>query len=467
MDHRFSETSEARGESRARRVRATRRGVGGSALHVPVRGGGALLAASLAVGLAVLGSSGDAAAQSICGCESTPGLVALDTNDPASVAALGGTISSNVVTLPLPGDGVIRLASLSVVHAPGFSSAGLRFTGSSNLPVPPVTLLVAGDVTIGPNAYITVSGQDGTGGSSAAAGAGGAGGPGGFRGGDGAFQRVNQAANGGAGFGPAGGAAGTGVPLAAGRHGAFLGVPELLPLAGGSGGGGGGSSSTGTNCSGGGGGGGGGALLIAANGTIDLDGNIWAIAGGGTGSANGACASSGGSGSGGAVRLVANRVEGAGNIYVYGVSGSDLATAGRVRIEANEMLFPANAITPASVASFDLAPGPVVNPITPAVRITSVNGAAPPSPPLGALGRIDVVLQTGGVVPIGVETTNVPSGTTVEVTAKPRVGGAPIVSSATLDAGNCTGAGVCSALVAPDLTPGNWLIEARATFSTP
>lgn len=407
-------------------------------------------------------------AQSICGCESTPGLVALDTNDPASVAAVGGTINFNVVEVPLPADGVIRLASLRAERTPTHSgSAVVRFTAPANQPAPAVTLLVAGNVVLGPGGYLDLNGQPGTGGSTADAGSGGAGGPGGFRGGDGAFQRVTQVSDGGAGFGPGGGVAGTGTPLATGGFGTFFGVPELLPLVGGSGGGGGASSATGLNCSGGGGGGGGGAILVAANGTITLNGLIRANAGNGAGSANGTCASAGGDGSGGAVRLVANRVEGSGSIQAIGRNSADLLSAGRVRIEANERTFPANAIAPSSVATFDLAPGPITNPITPTVRITSVNGAAPPNPPLGALGRIDIVLQTGGVVPIGVETASVPAGTTVEVTAKPRVGGAPIVSTATLDSGNCTGAGICTALVAPDLSPGNWLIEARATFSTP
>jgi hypothetical protein len=101
------------------------------------------------------------------------------------------------------------------------------------------------------------------------------------------------------------------------------------------------------------------------------------------------------------------------------------------------------------------------------VRITTVNGSAPPDPPLGAFGRIDVRVETPGPVPIDVATTDVPAGTTVEVTVKPRLGGVPVVETATLEVASCNRSGGCGAVLAPDLAAGAYVLEARATFTTP
>jgi hypothetical protein len=57
--------------------------------------------------------------------------------------------------------------------------------------------------------------------------------------------------------------------------------------------------------------------------------------------------------------------------------------------------------------------------------------------------------------------------TTVELTVKPRLGGAPVVSTATLEPTACNAAVVCEAALAPDLAAGSYLLEARATFATP
>jgi hypothetical protein len=101
------------------------------------------------------------------------------------------------------------------------------------------------------------------------------------------------------------------------------------------------------------------------------------------------------------------------------------------------------------------------------VRITTVNGSAPPDPPLGAFGRIDVRVETPGPVPIEVATTDVPAGTTVEVTVKPRLGGVPVVETATLEVASCDSSGGCGAVLAPDLAAGAYVLEARATFTMP
>ena len=77
-------------------------------------------------------------------------------------------------------------------------------------------------------------------------------------------------------------------------------------------------------------------------------------------------------------------------------------------------------------------PSPVVNPLSPTVRITSINGQLPPAVPQGGYGAIDVVLPAPGVTGVDVATSGVPSGTTVLVTVKPRIGGAAL--SATVPA---------------------------------
>lgn len=429
--------------------------------------------ALLGVAGALLGASRAAHAQgSICGCEGVPSLGAFDSRDPATWVAAGVTSpTTQTLRFALPPDGVLVFDSMRIDEfANGFPVYYVEFSAPPDRPSPPVTFLVAGNVLIGSSTTVYLQGQPGGQGqgTSTAGGTGGAPGPGGFRGGDGAFQLIRpDASRGGAGFGPFGGEPGTSVPLAAGLFGAFGGARELLPLIGGSGGGGGASTGMETSCAGGGGGGGGGAMLIAANGTVTIEGTIYAYGGSGGGRSSATCASSGGDGAGGAVRLVADRVEGSPRFYVYGQSSSSLEGSGRVRIEANEVTVPVSSVIPSGAASFDVAPGPIVNPLQPTVRIATVNGSAPPDPPLGSLGRIDVRVETPGPVPIEVATTDVPAGTTVEVTVKPRLGGPPQVSTATLEAAGCDAAGACAAVLAPDLAAGSYVLEARATFATP
>ena len=236
----------------------------------------------------------------ICGCANTPNLQPFDADVPSTYPP--GTTATGTFTIPIPPDGVLRFSSFRFVRCQGL-------TLSRNAANTPVTLLVAGDVTIGSSCgcchSLDLSGANGSGGNTAVAGVGGIGGPGGFRGGDGAYQGVNFQAIGGAGFGPGGGDGGTLSTPANTRAtgGTFFGVPELLPLAGGSGGGGGASLSSSLSCSAGGGGGGGGAILIAANGTVTIF-NLQIFSDGGTGGdpGNGSCANFGGNGSGGAIR---------------------------------------------------------------------------------------------------------------------------------------------------------------------
>jgi hypothetical protein len=155
------------------------------------------------------------------------------------------------------------------------------------------------------------------------------------------------------------------------------------------------------------------------------------------------------------------------------ITGSGVIRAAAIRLEAFTNTFPANKTTPA--ASRAPAPGPVSNPLTPTVAITAVNGQTQSLAngqllselPQGGFGAVDVILSVPGVATIDLATSGVPTGTTIKVTAKPRVGGAPVDVETTLDPANCDAEGNCVAAAAFDLAAGAFVIEAQATFTTP
>jgi hypothetical protein len=406
----------------------------------------------------------------ICGCAGSPeSLGVFDTLDPTTYPA--GTIEQfRRLDVPLPADGVFIFDSLNLVPRSGdLTILTVRFI--HNAANTPVTILVAGDVTVGSGVTVDVSGDPGVNGSDGVNGTGGLGGPGGFRGGDGAYQNVNFASDGGEGFGPSGGAAGTASPLTGGGAGGFVGTPELRPLLGGAGGGGGASSASELGCSGGGGGGGGGAILTVANGTITIDGTIQANGGNGGLRRGSTCSSPGGAGSGGAIRLVADTITGNGRLLATGGSdvsfGTGNAPAGRITLEAITNSFSASTFNVNPVATRFPAPGPIVNLFTPTVRITDVEGVMVPEPPRGGFGVVDIILPAPGPVLVNLATTGVPTGTNVEVTVKPRVGGAAMVETFMLTAGDCDAGGDCFPATTFDLAAGAYTIEARATFQTP
>ena len=70
-----------------------------------------------------------------------------------------------------------------------------------------------------------------------------------------------------------------------------------------------------------------------------------------------------------------------------------------------------------------------------------------------------------GPTEINLATSGVPSGTTVAVSVKPRVGGTLLTLNTVLT--NCDTAGNCIAAVTPTLASGVYVLEARATFQTP
>jgi hypothetical protein len=406
----------------------------------------------------------------LCGCRSHPNsLGAFDTRD-ASTWPPGTTITGAIVTLPLPPDGVLVFDSMHVEWIPQLSNLGfVEVAFQRNAANSPVTILVKGDVFVASNGALQVRGANGSAGNNAVFGVGGLGGPGGFRGGDGAFRLANAASDGGAGLGPSGGLGGTAEPLAGAGGGVFVGAEDLLPLLGGAGGGGGRSANAITSCSGGGGGGGGGALLLAANGTITINntnGAILADGGNGGGATGSPCASGGGGGAGGAIRLLANRLTGPGRIVARGGTRADdgaSASRGAIRLEALTNTVGVSSADP--VASRTQAPGPIVNPFTPSVVVTSVAGQAVPQLPQGVFGVIDVQVPAPGPAAIDLETDGVPVGTNVEVTVKPRVGSPLIVQTVTL--ANCDGAGRCLVTLTLDLAAGTYSVEARATFQSP
>jgi hypothetical protein len=428
-----------------------------------------ILAAALGAALAAAPSGARAQGIDVCGCASSPtSLGAFRSNDPATWPP-GTTFdpapNPDVITIPLPPDGVLIFDSMEIKNASNDQANALvRF--ERNAANTPVTLLVRGDVVIDGGDVLSVNGFSGSSGTGTTAGIGGEPGPGGYGGGDGAFLSVNLASDGGTGLGPGGGNGGHGIaPLVEPGGGTLFSVPELRPLRGGSGGGGGYSTATG-NCSGGGGGGGSGALVLAVNGTLTIQGTIQANGGNAGSVSNGNCARGGGGGSGGALRLLANTITGGGRVEAMGGNpafGGNEGARGRIRMESFVNTFGTN-VDPAATRM--PSPGPVSNPVNPSVAITAVEGTPPPANPQGYRGQIDLIVAEPGPVQLDLRTTDVPAGTDVEVSVKPKLNGPPVVQRLTLAASSCS-SGVCTTAMSIDLNPGSYIVEARATFEAP
>lgn len=404
-----------------------------------------------------------------------------------STGADGAFNPSESQTVPLPESGVFNFTTVNIPF-------GVTIRFGRNTRNTPVTILATGNVTIA--GAINVSGLPGT------FVAGGIGGPGGFNGGAGgpATVRVNDqfpyspGVNGdGPGGGSGGGSATTPDTAGTGGGGGFAspgltgsspfdpgvnhatggpkyGLPTLLPLIGGSGGGG----DTGRSSQGGGGGGGGGALLIASSGTINFvsAGFSRIEAGGGLGLA--AWAGSGG-GSGGAVRLIANVISGdlridagggrPGVISSNGTAGG-LGGGGYLRLEALDLtsLNVVHTNIYGSIPRVTTAiPGVVTPSNLPAVRIVSVAGIAPPNRPAGSLqGHPDIVLPANQSNPVTVAlaASNIPPGTTLQVTLTPE-NGARIVTQSTALAGTLASTTASASVSLPD---GISVVQAAGTI---
>jgi hypothetical protein len=438
----------------------------------------------LGLALAALLAAGEAHAQAttdFCGCEGSESLGSFNSHDPSTyppgvvgthAAPLQNFIGDceDAIRIPLDtdgdGDGVLVFDEF-VVEGGSPRGCNLNVDFIRNVANTPVTILVKGDVSIASGGRISVRGFTGGSGTTGAPGSPGAPGPGGFAGGEGAYALVNLVTDGGVGVGPGGGLGAILNPASFAAGGTFVGVPELRPLLGGSGGGGGRSVGTLGN-SGGGGGGGGGALLLVANGTITINGLIWADGGAG-GVQAGSFATAGSGGSGGAIRILAGTIAGGGSVFARGGaagnSGSVAGNAGlpgRIRMEAIFNTFSASGSNPVALRA--PAPGPLENPIKPTVRITGIDGAVAPDEPIGFLNSVDMIVDAPGVIQVDLATTDVPAGTDVAVTVKPKVGGQPVTQNVTL--ASCT-SGACNAATAFDLAAGAYIVEARATFQTP
>jgi hypothetical protein len=206
--------------------------------------------------------------------------------------------------------------------------------------------------------------------------------------------------------------------------------------------------------------------VIAANGTIAINGTLRANGGNGGFVGDQSCGRGGGGGSGGALRLLASTITGSGRIEALGgnpVWGGEAGGSGRIRMESFVNTFGTN-VSPAAPRL--PSPGPVSNPVNPTVAITGIEGAPPPANPQGYRGQIDLIVSEPGPVQIDLRTTDVPAGTDVEVSVKPKLQDPPVVQRLTLAPGDCV-SGVCTTGMSIDLNPGSYIVEARATFEAP
>ncbi len=348
--------------------------------------------------------------------------------DSGSTGADGAFAPVSDTSIVLPPNGILNFTTMNIPN-------GVTVRISSNLANTPAYILVQGDAVI--DGVIDISGVDGDSVSGNPAG--------GYSGG------LPQDVSGGNGQGPGAGrgAVNTGDAGNGASYGTIgtignsntntiiapvYGSTSLQPLLGGSGGGA--SSNSGTT-PGNRGGGGGGSVLLAVSGTLTLTGSILANGGEGASFISSVSSSQGaGGGSGGGVRLIASTIVGSGNIDISGgVRGSGFSGRsggtggiGRARLEADVFNF-SGSVTP-NVATTS-APLPVFASNLPSIRITSVGGASVPANPIG---ENDVILPSSIVNPVTVAfaATDVPLGSTVELTISPISGSSTTVVSAGL-----------------------------------
>ncbi len=337
--------------------------------------------------------------------------------DSGSTGVDGAFSPQSDIQVSLPPDGILNYTSLLIPN-------GVTVTFEKNANNTPVVILVQEDAVIAGTLNVSANGPEA--------------GAGGFNGGLAGF--VGALA--GAGSGPGGGTTQEG--SCNGGGGSYgtqgiegftsispcnLSVPtptygreELVPLVGGSGGGGGGPSGAAAGTSGG---GGGGAILIAASGTIDISGAIYADGGDAPDhppSPKGMC---GGQGSGGAIRLVATMIDGNGVLSAaasppgcFGAAGSGApGGAGRIRLEAEII----NRVASSDPVFSADAPQPVFIPNFPTIAISEVAGIAVPANPTG-MNDLSLPASAANPVSLQLSTSNVPPGSVVTVSVLPRTG---------------------------------------------
>ena len=345
--------------------------------------------------------------------------------DSGSSGADGAFTPISSTTLILPADGILNYTTLNI-------PAGVTVRIASNLGNTPAFILVQGDAVI--DGVIDISGVNGTAIDSNPAGGFAGGIPQDISGGNGQGPGAGRGAvntsdaGNGASYGSTGtvGSSNTTAPIAP-----IYGSTTLQPLLGGSGGG---ATANSDTFPGNRGGGGGGAMLLAVSGTLTLTGSI--LANGGQGAShipNETSAWAAGGGSGGGVRLIASTLAGNGNVDISGgLQGIGINTIrggtggiGRARLEADAFSF-SGSVTPNIVATS--APLQVFASNLPSIRISSVGGSNVPANPIG---ENDVILPSSIVNPVTVAfaATDVPLGSTVELTVSPVSGSASTVVS--------------------------------------
>ncbi len=376
------------------------------------------------------------------------------------------------VTLPnVPGggfrDGVLNFTTFTL-------PANVSLYFYKNATNTPVTILTTGNVTLNSSSKIYVTGD-----AAQAYGRPGAGGPGGFAGAAGGDGLTTN--TGGVGLGPGGGGGGSGSAAGGGgggygsngatpppvcgsashgAGGASYGSALLRPIVGGSGGGG-GSGNLGSTY-GGGGGGGGGAILIASSTSITVNSQAGIYADGGQG---GSGSYGGGGGSGGAIRLIAPTITMLGTLSAQGGYGGSSCGGnggtGRTRMEATTLNYSGSS-TPLATTSL---PQPVFpSSGQPALAITSIGGLSAPANPVGSVfATPDITLPVGtqNPVAVGLTASNVPLGTTVQVTATPQNGAKTTATCTLLDGTQASS--TCTASITISLTQTN-ILTASATF---
>ncbi len=359
-----------------------------------------------------------------------------------STGADGAFAPTQNMTIPLPDTGVFNYTTVTI-------PSGITITYIRNAKNTPVTILASGDVQL--SGTIILNGQSGNDdGAQGLAGPGGNGGgaggiiqstgspgdgPGG--GGGGAPIPGACAAGGGGGYETAGGGTSRGT-----RGGSTYGSKTLLPLVGGSGGGGGCATTIdGLNGNGGGGGGGGGAILIASSTSITFPSSGTGIInarGGNGGTPRNPFGAGGGGGSGGAIRLVANIISGNAQLNVSGGSGGcfffDCAGDGGFGFARTEAFNLTGLASSGNSPISSGLPNAITTVNTPTLAIASVAGVAAPANPVGSFqGAPDIVLPANQANPVTVVVNgaNIPSGTSVTVTATSSLG-TSTTASATL-----------------------------------
>ena len=98
----------------------------------------------------------------VCGCKNSPATLGnFDTANPATYPPGTTFPSINFMDIPLPPDGVMIFDSINLTERPAWVGYGLTVRFIPNAANTPVTLLVAGNVTMGLRTTISVSGDQG------------------------------------------------------------------------------------------------------------------------------------------------------------------------------------------------------------------------------------------------------------------------------------------------------------------